>query len=292
MTNASPGQRFRELLQTRKPLVIAGAVNAYCGLLAERCGIEALYLSGAGVANASHGLPDLAMTSVDEVLEDAARILGVCRAPLLVDIDTGFGDAFGIARTVRRMEGAGVAAVHMEDQVAQKRCGHRPNKEVVPVQEMVDRLHAALDARSDLYIIARTDAAAVEGVEAALDRAAAYAEAGADAIFAEAAEDPAIYATYRQRAGVPVLANMTEFGKTPLTSAADLAAQGADMVLYPLSAFRAMSRAAEGVYRALAERGSQEELVGDMQTREELYHVLGYHRYEEQLDALLKQRAG
>ena len=272
------------------PLMIVGAVNAYSALLAERAGHRALYLSGAGVANSSFGLPDLAMTTIDEVAEDAKRITAVTKLPLLVDIDTGFGDALGIGRAMRKMQEVNVAAVHMEDQVAQKRCGHRPNKALVAVEEMCDRIRAAKDAGTDVYLIARTDAAAGEGLSAALDRAAAYVKEGADAIFAEALEDTADYQKFRQHCDAPVLANMTEFGRTPITSAQELHARGADMVLYPLSAFRAMARAAEKVYAELAETGTQASLLDDMQTRAELYEVLHYHDYENRMDVIMQRR--
>lgn len=278
---------FRSLLQNRRPLVIAGAVNAYCGLLARQAGIEALYLSGAGVANASFGLPDLGITTLNDVAEDARRIVEATELPLLVDIDTGFGGAFSIARTVRTMESIGAAAVHMEDQEQQKRCGHRPHKSVVSTGEMTDRIKAALDARRNgLFLIARTDAAAVEGVPAAIERAARYAEAGADAVFAEAVEDIGDYARFAAAAKVPILANITEFGRTPLWSAAQLARAGVQMVIYPLSAFRMMSRAAQTLYSTLVAEGSQQTLVDQMQTRKELYAVLDYEQWEQKLDVL------
>ena len=283
------GTRFRAALAAARPLPIVGTINAYCAIMAERLGHRAIYLSGGGVANASYGLPDLGITTLNDVLEDARRITAACQTPLLVDIDTGWGGAFGIARTVRSMERAGVAAVHIEDQVAQKRCGHRPHKECVSTAEMVDRLRAAVDARSDpaFFVIARTDAVATEGREAAIERACAYAEAGADGIFAEAVGDADDYRAFSGALGeVPLLANMTEFGRTRLQDRDTLAAAGVDMVLYPLSAFRAMSRAAEAVYFSLLEHGDQREVLELMQTREELYDYLGYHAYERKLDEL------
>ena len=282
---------LKPLIDSESPLVIAGAVNAYSAMLAEHSGIKALYLSGAGVANASFGLPDLGITSLNDVAEDARRITDACALPLLVDIDTGFGGAFQIARTIKAMQSAGVSAVHMEDQVAQKRCGHRPNKEVVSTEEMVDRIKAAVDARTDenFFIMARTDATAIEGVDAAVDRAAAYAEAGADGIFAEAVTDLQQYRLFAKATGVPILANMTEFGKTPQTKAKDFADYDVSMVLYPLSAFRAMSAAALNVYQALSE-DAQETVIPSMQTRTELYEHLGYHEYEQKLDELFQSR--
>ena len=284
----SAGKKFRDAVKATTPLQIVGAINAYCALLAERAGHKALYLSGAGVANASHGLPDLAVTTLNDVLEDARRITARCSLPLLVDIDTGWGGAFNIARTVREMEAAGVAAVHIEDQVGQKRCGHRPNKEIVSTQEMQDRIKAAVDARTDrdFVIMARTDALANEGLDAAIARAVAYVQAGADMIFAEAMTELSHYTKFKQAVKVPLLANATEFGKTPLYSREEMGNAGVDMVLYPLSAFRAMSKAALEVYGAIAKDGHQKNVVSAMQTREELYDVLGYHAYEQKLDAL------
>lgn len=293
MSNLSPsaGTRFRIALANEKPLQIAGTINAYMALMAERSGFKALYLSGAGVANASYGLPDLGMTSMNDVLIDAERITAATRVPLLVDIDTGWGGAFNIARTIRAFERGGVAAVHMEDQVAQKRCGHRPNKAVVSTAEMVDRIRAAVDARQDesFVIMARTDALAVEGLGSALERAAAYAEAGADMIFAEAVTELDQYDRFKQVAGVPILANMTEFGKTELFDKELLAAHGVDMVLYPLSAARAANQAALNVYQTLRRDGHQRAVVNIMQTRESLYDFLGYHHYEQTLDRLFTQ---
>ncbi len=277
-----------EALQGGRPLAIVGAVNAYSAMQAEQAGHQALYLSGAGVANASFGLPDLGITSLNDVLEDARRITGACELPLLVDVDTGFGGAFNIARTVREMERAGVAAIHIEDQVAQKRCGHRPNKAIVSLDEMVDRVKAAVDARTDsrFAIMARTDALAVEGMNGAVERAQACVEAGADLIFPEAMESLEQYRRFCEAVPVPVLANITEFGKTPLFSQHELAEAGLAMVLYPLSAFRAMSRAAESVYHQILSQGHQRDLLTQMQTREQLYQTLGYHDYEARLDAL------
>jgi methylisocitrate lyase len=284
----SPGARFRAALEVENPLQIVGAINAYAARLAERAGFRALYLSGGGVAAASLGLPDLGITTLEDVLIDTRRITDITTLPLLVDVDTGFGSAFNIARTVRSMIKAGAAAIHIEDQVQAKRCGHRPGKALVSREEMVDRIKAAVDARTDpsFGIMARTDALAVEGLPAALERAAAYATAGADYLFAEAVTDPSMYAEFRRAAGLPTLANMTEFGKTPLRAASELASHGVDMVLYPLSAFRAMSAAALRVYESIRGEGSQERLLPEMQTREALYEMLGYHAYEQKLDQL------
>ncbi|MBL0648030.1 methylisocitrate lyase [Aeromonas caviae] len=293
MSHLSPsaGKRFRTALANEKPLQIVGTINAYMALMAERSGFHALYLSGAGVANASYGLPDLGMTSMNDVVIDAERITAATQMPLLVDIDTGWGGAFNIARTIRAFERGGVAAVHMEDQVAQKRCGHRPNKAVVTVSEMVDRIKAAVDARQDEHfvIMARTDALAVEGLGSALERAAAYVEAGADMIFAEAVTELDQYDRFKQAAGVPILANMTEFGKTDLFDKEALALHGVDMVLYPLSAARAANQAALNVYQTLRRDGHQRAVVDTMQTRESLYDFLGYHHYEQTLDRLFTQ---
>lgn len=294
----SPGARFRHAVAQGNanhggPLKIVGTVNAYCALMAAQSGHQALYLSGAGVANASFGLPDLGMTSLDEVLTDVRRITAVTDVPLLVDIDTGFGGALNIARTIREMERAGAAAVHIEDQVSQKRCGHRPNKAVVSQAEMVDRIRAAVDARTDpdFVIMARTDALAVEGMDAAIERALACVAAGADMIFPEAMQTLAQYRRFASAVGVPVLANITEFGQTPLFECRELGEQGVAMVLYPLTAFRAMNRAAERVYQHLAQAQSQVALVDQMQTRAELYHYLDYLRYEQTLDRLFSQNA-
>lgn len=280
-------------LQQAQPLVIVGAVNAYSAMQAEQAGHRALYLSGAGVANASFGLPDLGITCLNDVLEDARRITASSDLPLLVDVDTGFGGAFNIARTVREMERAGVAAIHIEDQIAQKRCGHRPNKAIVPLSEMVDRIKAAADARSHsrFNIMARTDALAVEGMNSAIERAQACVAAGADMLFPEAMETLTQYRTFCAQVSVPVLANITEFGKTPLFSQSELSDAGVAMVLYPLSAFRAMSLAAERVYRELRVQGHQRDVLEQMQTREQLYQTLGYHEYEARLDALFASSA-
>jgi methylisocitrate lyase len=284
----SAGAKLRDAVAKRAPLQIPGAINAYCALLAERTGFEAIYLSGAGVANASFGLPDLGVTTLNDVVEDARRITAATDLPLLVDADTGFGSAFNIARTVRELERAGVAGMHIEDQEQAKRCGHRPNKATVSTDEMCDRLKAAVDARADraFVIMARTDAFAREGVEASLERAAAYVEAGADMVFAEALYTLDDYRAFTRAIGVPVLANLTEFGLTPLFTCDELGAAGVKLILYPLSAFRAMSRAALEVYGAIRERGTQKPVVAKMQTREELYSVLDYHAYERKLDAL------
>jgi len=267
---------------------VVGTINAYAALLAEHAGFRAIYLSGAGVANASFGLPDLGITSLNDVCEDVRRISGACPLPLLVDADTGFGSAFNIARTTRELIRAGAAGMHLEDQVSAKRCGHRPGKALVPAGEMVDRLHAAVDARSDpaFVIMARTDAHAVEGQAAALARAADYVAAGADMIFAEALKSLDEYRQFTAALGVPVLANITEFGQTPLFTVAELAAAGVRLVLYPLSAFRAAARAQLTVYGAIRAQGTQKSVLDTMQTRAELYDVLGYHDYEKKLDEL------
>lgn len=289
----SQGAKFRQALKDNSPLQIVGAINAYCAMLAEQSGHQALYLSGGGVANASYGLPDLGITSLNDVIADVERISNASSAPLLVDIDTGWGGAFNIARTIRAMEKAGAAAVHLEDQVAQKRCGHRPNKAIVSQAEMVDRIKAAVDARQDddFVIMARTDALAVEGMDSAIERAIACVEAGADAIFPEAINELGQYKQFANAVDVPILANITEFGQTPLFNCRELGEQGVGMVLYPLSAFRAMSKAALGVYQSIATNGDQTEVVESMQTRKELYDVLGYHAYEDKLDALFDAEA-
>lgn len=278
-------------MASEQPLQIAGTINAYTALLAERAGFKALYVSGAGVANASHGIPDLGMTHLGDVAEDVRRISLAVSLPLLVDIDTGWGHAFGIARTIRELERAGAAAVHIEDQVSAKRCGHRPGKELVSPSEMSDRVKAAVDARADpaFAIMARTDAAASEGLTAAIERAQAYVAAGADMLFAEALTSLAEYAAFTQAVKVPVLANITEFGKTPLFTTAELAQAGISMALYPLSAFRAMSAAAELVYRTIRRDGTQKAVLSSMQTRDELYQVLNYHAFEKTLDRLFKE---
>ncbi len=289
MTQPSPGQRFRAALLEEKPLQIVGAINANHALLAQRAGYRAIYLSGGGVAAGSLGLPDLGINTLDDVLTDVRRITDVCALPLLVDIDTGFGpSAFNIARTVKSLVRFGAAACHIEDQVGAKRCGHRPGKEIVSTQEMVDRIKAAVDARTDesFFILARTDAIASEGVDAALERSARFVEAGADGVFAEAVRDLPTYRRFVDTLGVPVLANITEFGQTPLFTVDALASSGVAMVLYPLSAFRAMNKAAENVYTAIRRDGTQSAVLDTMQTREELYERIGYHAFEQKLDAL------
>jgi methylisocitrate lyase len=284
----SAGARLRAAVEAERPLQVVGTINAYAALLAQRAGFRALYLSGAGVANASYGLPDLGITSLHDVCEDVRRISGACELPLLVDADTGWGGAFNIARTVKDLIRAGAGGLHLEDQVAAKRCGHRPGKALVAAAEMVDRLKAAVDGRSDaaFVIMARTDAHAVEGQAAALERAAAYVEAGADMIFAEALRTLEEFTQFTARVRVPVLANITEFGQTPLFTTAQLAATGVRLVLYPLSAFRAAARAQVEVYGAIRAHGTQQSVLPLMQTRAELYEVLGYHDYEKKLDEL------
>ncbi|UOD49654.1 methylisocitrate lyase [Orrella daihaiensis] len=288
----SAGARFRTALKEESPLQIIGAINANHALLAKRAGYRAIYLSGGGVAAGSLGLPDLGINTLDDVLTDVRRITDVCDVPLVVDIDTGFGpSAFNIARTVKSLIKFGAAACHIEDQVGAKRCGHRPGKEIVTTEEMRDRVKAAADARTDenFYLIARTDAIAVQGVDAAIERALACVEAGADAIFAEAAYDLPTYDKFVKAVGVPVLANITEFGKTPLFTVDELRSVNVAMVLYPLSAFRAMNKAAEMVYEAIRRDGHQKNVVDMMQTRDELYDRIGYHDYEQKLDALFAQ---
>jgi methylisocitrate lyase len=288
MTLSSAGARFRAAVVEETPLQIAGTINAYHAMMATQAGFKAIYLSGAGVANASYGLPDLGMTSLNDVLEDVRRITAAVDTPLLVDIDTGWGGAFNIGRTVKEMIRAGAGAVHLEDQVAQKRCGHRPNKAIVSKAEMVDRVKAAVDAKTDadFVVMARTDALAVEGLESAVERAEACVEAGADMIFAEAMTDISQYQLFKDACKVPVLANMTEFGESPLRTTSELAENGVDMVLYPLSAFRACNAAALKVFQALRADGTQENVVELMQTRKELYQFLDYHSYEDKLDSL------
>ncbi|KXF81131.1 methylisocitrate lyase [Enterovibrio coralii] len=287
----SAGKKFRQAVEAHKPLQVMGTINAYTAMMAEQVGHQAIYLSGGGVANASFGMPDLGMTSMNDVLEDARRITAASSLPLLVDIDTGFGGAFNIARTVKEMERAGVAAVHIEDQVAQKRCGHRPNKAIVSQSEMVDRVKAAVDAKQDsnFVIMARTDALAVEGMASAIERAIACVEAGADMIFPEAMNTLEQYKQFTDAVNVPVLANITEFGQTPLFSVPELGEVGVSLVLYPLSAFRAMNQAALNVYQQVKVDGHQRNVVATMQTREELYHYLGYHEYEQKLDKLFNE---
>ena len=290
MDKLSPGARFRKALEENKPLQIVGAINAYCAMLAQDSGHKAIYLSGGGVANASYGLPDLGITGLNDVIHDVERICSASDLPLLVDIDTGWGGAFNIARTIKSMERAGAAAVHIEDQVSQKRCGHRPNKAIVSKSEMADRVKAAVDARtnSDFVIMARTDALAVEGIDSAIERAIACVEAGADAIFPEAMLELGQYRQFVEAVKVPVLANITEFGATPLYNCEELAEKGVAMVLYPLSAFRAMSKAALDVYQTIAINGDQKACIDNMQSRAQLYEVLEYHVYEEKLDALFE----
>ena len=278
---------FKEAVKEEHPLQVVGAINANHALLAKRAGYKAIYLSGGGVAAGSLGLPDLGISTLDDVLTDVRRITNVCDLPLLVDIDTGFGaSAFNISRTVKDVEKAGASAVHIEDQVAAKRCGHRPNKEIVGVNEMVDRIKAAVDGRNskEFTIMARTDALANEGLDAALDRVGQYVAAGADMIFPEAVGDLETYKKFREAAGVPILANITEFGKTPLFTVAELRSANVDIVLYPLSAFRAMNKAAELVYKTIRSEGTQKSAINHMQTREELYEAIDYYKYEEALD--------
>lgn len=287
-TSPSAGARLRSAIEAEHPLQVVGAVNAYAALLAQRAGFRALYLSGAGVANSSFGLPDLGITTLPDVCEDVRRITGRCALPLLVDADTGFGSAFNIARTCRDLIRAGAAGMHLEDQVSAKRCGHRPGKALVPPAEMVDRIKAAVDARTDagFVVMARTDAHAVEGQAAALERAATYVAAGADMIFAEALRTLDEYRQFAAAVRVPVLANLTEFGQTPLFSLAELRATGVRLVLYPLSAFRAAAKAEVAVYAAIRREGTQQGVVDLMQTRAELYEVLGYLEFEKKLDEL------
>ena len=284
----TPGEKFRLALSENKPLQVVGTINAYCAMLAETAGHRAIYLSGGGVANASFGLPDLGITTLADVTEDVQRICNATDLPLLVDIDTGWGGAFNISRTIKNIEKAGAAGVHIEDQVSQKRCGHRPNKSIVSKSEMIDRIKAAVDGKKDskFMVMARTDALAVEGIDAALDRAVGCVEAGADAIFPEAILDLEQYKLFTEAIDVPVLANITEFGKTPLYTRDQLQDAGVSIVLYPLSAFRAMSKAALDVYQTIADKGSQTEAVNLMQTRDELYETLNYHSYERKLDKL------
>lgn len=287
----SAGAKLRQAIKDENPLQIVGTINAYTAMMAEKVGHKALYLSGAGVANASFGLPDLGMTSLNDVCEDIRRITGATDVPLLVDADTGWGGAFNISRTVKEMTRAGAAGFHIEDQVAQKRCGHRPNKEIVTEGEMVDRVKAAVDARIDdqFLIMARTDALQQEGLEAAIERAQACVDAGADAIFAEAVHTLEQYQAFTNALNVPVLANITEFGATPLFNKQELAEVGVEMVLYPLSAFRAMNKAALNVYESILANGDQKAVVDDMQTRAELYEFLNYHAFEQKLDELFKK---
>jgi methylisocitrate lyase len=290
--SVSPGSRFRSAVNEEKPLQVIGAINAYTARMAEATGFKALYLSGGGVAANSLGMPDLGISTMEDVLTDVHRITEVTTLPLLVDIDTGWGGAFNIARTIRSMAKAGAAAVHMEDQVGSKRCGHRPGKEVVSTAEMADRIKAAVDARTDpgFVIMARTDALASEGLAAALDRAAAYVEAGADMIFAEAVTELSMYAGFKRRVNVPILANITEFGQTPLFTREELVDAGVDIVLYCCSAYRAMNAAALKVYQTIRAEGTQQSLLPEMQTRAELYRYLDYHAYEDKLDELFQRK--
>jgi methylisocitrate lyase len=291
--STTPGARFRLALQEESPLQIAGTINAYHARLAQRSGFRAIYLSGGGVAAGSLGLPDLGISNLDDVLTDIRRITDVCDLPLLVDVDTGFGSsAFNIARTTRSLVKFGAAAMHIEDQVGAKRCGHRPGKELVSTEEMVDRVKAAVDARTDpsFVVMARTDALAVEGLDAAIDRACRCVEAGADAIFPEAMTELAMYRRFAEAVKVPVLANITEFGATPLFTVDELRSASVGMVLYPLSAFRAMNKAALNVYQHLRQDGTQQHVLDTMQTRAELYDYLGYHDYENKLDALFAKK--
>jgi len=287
----SQGKKLKQAISENTPLQIVGTVNAYSSLLAEKKGHKAIYLSGGGVAASSMGLPDLGITTLQDVLIDVERITSVCELPLLVDADTGWGGAFNISRMVKSMITSGAAGIHIEDQVEQKRCGHRPNKELVSSEEMQNRIKAGVDAKtdSDFMIMARTDAIANEGLDSALGRAASYVEAGADAIFAEAITEIEDYKKFSENLNVPILANITEFGKTPLFSKEELKEAGVNMILYPLSAFRAMSKAAEGVYSEILDKGTQQDLIDRMQTRDELYEVLDYHTFEKKLDDLFEE---
>ena len=290
--HASPGAGFRAAVAAESPLQVMGAITAYAGVMAKRVGYKALYLSGGGVAANSLGVPDLGISTMEDVLTDARRILEATQMPLLVDIDTGWGGAFNIARTIRSFERAGVAAVHMEDQVGQKRCGHRPGKEVVPTGEMVDRVKAAVDARSDpgFVIMARTDAAAVEGIDAAIERAMAYVEAGADMIFPEAMKTLDDYRRFKGAVQVPILANLTEFGSTPFFTTDELRDANVDIALYCCGAYRAMNKAALNFYETVRREGTQKNIIDTLQTRAELYDFLGYHAYEDKLDQLFAQK--
>ena len=289
-TNISKGATFRKAIKNNQPLQIVGTINAYTSILAEKSGHRAIYLSGGGVAASSMGVPDLGITTLQDVLVDVERITNTTKLPLLVDADTGWGGAFNISRMVKSMISAGAAAIHIEDQVEQKRCGHRPNKELVSGQEMVNRIKAAVDAKTDseFVVMARTDAIDNEGIESALERVVAYQEAGADAIFAEAVIEIDQYKSFRENLKIPILANITEFGKTPYFTKEELQRVGIDMILYPLSAFRAMSKAALEVYIEILKKGTQKHIVDKMQTRDELYELLDYHSYEEKLDNLFK----
>lgn len=292
MCSDSAGAKFRTALQGETPLQCVGVINAYHARLAEATEFKALYISGGGVAAGSCGIPDIGITTMEDVLTDVRRVTDVTSLPVLVDVDTGWGGAFNIARTVRSTIKCGAAAMHIEDQAQEKRCGHRPNKVIVPQQEMVDRIKAAVDARTDelFVIMARTDALATEGLEATVERAKAYAEAGADMIFAEAVTELSMYQSFADAVGVPILANITEFGSTPLFTVEELAGVGVSIALYPLSAFRAMNAAALKVFQAIRLNGTQKEVIDLMQTRAELYHYLGYQKFEEKLDALFAER--
>ena len=287
----SAGKKLREAIAANSPLQIVGTINAYTALLAEKSGHKAIYLSGGGVAASSLGVPDLGITSLQDVLVDVERITNSTDLPLLVDIDTGWGGAFNISRAVKSLINSGAGGLHIEDQVAQKRCGHRPNKEIVSKQEMIDRVKAAVDAKTDddFVVMARTDALANEGIDLAIERSLAYQEAGADALFPEALTTLEEYKMFSKEIDIPILANITEFGKTPLFNCEELKDSGVSMVLYPLSAFRAMSKAAEGVYEEINQSGSQENVLNKMQTRDELYEVLDYHSFEKKLDDLFKE---
>jgi len=292
MTNpTSPGERFKAALKKESPLQVVGTINAYHARLAEAVGYEALYISGGGVAAGSCGIPDLGITSLEDVIIDLERITNVTEKPVMVDIDTGWGGAFNIARTIKSMIRSGAACVHMEDQVAEKRCGHRPGKAIVSTEEMTDRIKAAVDARTDdsFNLMARTDALANEGLQATIDRSRAYVEAGADMIFAEAITELSMYQEFRDAVNVPILANITEFGKTPMFTTDELGSVGVDMVLYPLSAFRSMNAAALNTYQVLRKEGTQQNVIDTMQSRDDLYDYLGYHEYEQKLDQLFKK---
>lgn len=288
------GQKFRDALERNKPLQIVGTVNAYCAMMAKATGFEAIYISGGALSAISYGIPDLGMTNLEDVLIDTRRITNIVDIPLIVDIDTGWGDAFGIARTIRSMIKAGAAGVHMEDQVAQKRCGHRPNKQLVSTEEMCDRIVAANHAREEhaptFYLIARTDAMASEGLEKSIERAQAYQEAGADAIFAEACYELDDYRAFAKSLDIPIMANITEFGATPLYTVDELKSADVSMVIYPFAATRMMNKGALKAYEALKEKGTQKDLIDEMQTREELYHYLGYHNYEDSIDQLFTEK--
>ncbi len=288
----TPGQKLRQAVEANNPLQVVGAVTANCGIIAEKVGHKALYISGGGVAASSLGIPDLGITTLHDVVEDVKRVTAVTSAPLLVDIDTGWGGTFNIARATREIAQAGAAGFHIEDQVMQKRCGHRPNKAIVSQDEMVDRIKSAVDARTDdsFVIMARTDALAVEGMQSAIDRAMACVEAGADMIFPEAMNQLEQYAEFTRAVNVPVLANITEFGATPLYTTEELAGVGVKLVLYPLSAFRAMCKAAENVYQHLLDEGTQKNVIDTMQTRMELYDTIGYHDFEQKLDQLFAEK--